>query len=268
MSSIIDIFVNYGWEGINAIILILILFYGGKFLIKKISSNMKTGLEEVGIKLTDKMSEHNQKLSKQLAEQNSQLIGTIVSQQNKIINHIIDNNAADIRNHNVALGERMELTEDIKNALKDIGQIHNCQRAFIIEFHNSYQNLSGTPFAKFSCTYEWVDKGITPLQLDIKDLQFGVLSTVVRKVYKSENQQIVYNNIKNFIKDCPALAKFFTDSPAETMVCTAMYDHDNKMIGGLILVYTSKPDKINLNQLHIQAAELTSMINLRYKYIK
>lgn len=257
METLFKIFLEQGWLGMIGILICTFIFFGAKYLLNKMNKNMNSGFEQLGKTLITEMH-----------EQNKHLINTILDQQNKIIDHIIDNNINEQKKHNTALTERMELTEDIKNTLKDIGQIHNCQRVFIVEFHNSYQNLSGTPFAKFSCTYEWIDKGVKSIQLEIKDLQFGILSTVVRKVYQSHTQQIVYYDIKEFIKDCPALGKFFKECAAETMVCTAMYDRDNRMIGGLVLEYDYKPENINLIQLHIQAAELTSMLNLRYKYIK
>ena len=257
MDVVLKIFLTYGWWGLLGIVICIGAYWLGKYFVKKLSKNVTSGLEEIGKTLTTEISNQNQ-----------ELIKTIMAQHDKLIDHMIDNKEKEEQNHSVMLDDRMKLTEDIKNKLKDIGQIHNCQRVFIIEFHNSYQNLSGTPFAKFSCTYEWVDKGVMPFQIAIKDLQFSVLSTVVRKVYKSENQQVIYYNIEDFINDCPAFATYFQDYPAETMVCTAMYDRNNMMIGGLILEYKTKPDNINLNQLHIQAAELTSMINLRYKYLK
>ena len=135
MNAVISIFEQYGWAGINAVDICTVLIYAGKYVIKKRTSNMKTGLEDVGEKLTNKM-----------AEQNEHLVHTIIGQQDKIINHILDNHQAAQKNHNDMLGERMALTEEIKASLKDIGHIHGAQRVFVIEFHNSNQNLSGTPF--------------------------------------------------------------------------------------------------------------------------
>jgi len=257
MDAVFKIFLAYGWWGILGIIACIGLYFFGKWVVKKMTTHVTTGLEEVGKNLTTEIS-----------NQNKELVTTIMQQHDKLINYMIHHEDATQKNHDAMLDARMKLTEDIKNALKEIGLSHHAARAFIVEFHNSYQNLSGTPFAKFSCTYEWVDKNIMPLQIAVKDLQFSILSTVVRKVYQSKNQQIAYYDIKDFINDCPALIPFFKDYPAETMVCTAMYDRNNRMIGGLILEWSEKPNNINFNQLHIQAAELTSMINLRYKYLK
>ena len=258
MNQIHDIFIQYGWAGINAVIVILVLYYGGRYAIKKMSKNMTTGLEEVGKNLTSEIS-----------NQNKELVNTIVNQQNLMLEHIITSKKDAEKNHTEMLGERMALTEEIKDSLKDIGHIHGAQRVFVVEFHNSNQNLSGTPFAKWSCTYEWCDKNIASVQFAVKDLQFSALSGAVNKLYNSQAQQLVYNKLEDLLLDCPALRQLFTTYPCNSLVCTAMYDRDNILIGALILEFINNGmEKLNLNQLHIQAAELTSLINVRYKYLK
>ena len=257
MNAVISIFEHYGWAGINAVVTCIVLFYVGKYVIKKLTSNMKTGLEDVGEKLTNKM-----------AEQNEHLVHTIIGQQDKILTHILDNHQAAQKNHNDMLGERMALTEEIKAGLKDIGHIHGAQRVFVIEFHNSNQNLSGTPFAKWSCTYEWCEKNVASIQFVVKDLPFSCLSGAINKIYKSHEQQLIYEKLEDLLDDCPALRDLFTKFPCNSIACTAMYDRDNVLIGALVLEFIDNgTEKLNVNQLHIQAAELTSLINIRYKYL-
>lgn len=257
MEAVFKIFLAYGWWGILGIVICIGLYFFGKWVVKKMTTHVTTGLEEIGKNLTTEIS-----------NQNKELVTTIMQQHDKLINHMIHHEDNAQKNHNEMLKERMKLTEDIKNALKDIGLIHKAQRVFIIEFHNSYQNLSGTPFAKFSCTYEWCERGYASIQFTVKDLQFSALSGAINKVYKSNSQQLIYNDINDFITDCPALAAAFETYPCKSMACTAMYDKNNVMIGALVIEWDYKPENINNNQLHIQAAELTSMINLRYKYLK
>lgn len=269
MNSVVSIFEQYGWAGINAVIICIALFYGGKYVIKKLTTNMKTGLEDVGEKLTDKMAEQNDKLAEQLANQNDTLVKTIVDQQGQLLGHLLDNKQNEQKNHNEMLGERMALTEEIKDGLKDIGHIHGAQRVFIVEFHNSNQNLSGTPFAKWSCTYEWCEKNVSSVQFAVKDLPFSGLSGAIAKLYNSHEQQLIYEKTEDLLDDCPALRDLFTKYPCDSIICTAMYDRDNVLIGALILEFIDTDmSKVNLNQLHIQAAELTSLINVRYKYLK
>ena len=269
MDSLYNIFAEYGWAGINAVIICIVLFYGGRYAIKKLTNNMHTGLEDVGEKLTDKMAEQNDKLADQLATQNETLVKTIVDQQGQLLGHLLDNRQHEQKNHNEMLGERMALTEEIKDGLKDIGHIHGAQRVFIVEFHNSNQNLSGTPFAKWSCTYEWCEKNVSSVQFTVKDLPFSGLSGAITKIYNSHEQQLIYEKLEDLLDDCPALRDLFTKYPCDSIICTAMYDRDNVLIGALILEFIGTDmSKVNLNQLHIQAAELTSLINVRYKYLK
>ena len=135
MENIFKVFELYGWWGLLGLLLFVILFFGIKYIFKKMSNNITTnissGLEKVGENLTT-----------QLSEQNKQLTSTIIGQQEKLINYLINNESEREKNHSSMLNERMSLAQDINQALKDIMNIHHAQRAFILEFHNSYQNLN------------------------------------------------------------------------------------------------------------------------------
>lgn len=257
METMYNIYVNYGWQAVVGLVLAILLIYNGKLIVKKLSNSMTTGLEAVGKKLTTEMS-----------NQNKELINVVIAQQDKMLDHIINNKHNEVVNHNNMLEKRIQLSDEISQSLREIGLTHNSQRAFILEFHNSYQNLSGTPFAKYSCTYEWFDKGIEPLQFKCKDMPFSSLGHVVSAIFKSGNQQVQYSNMDDFAKDAPGLNALLRDERTKQVVYTAMYDRNNTMIGLLVLEYQSEPKSLNLNQLHIQAAELTSILNLRYKYLE
>ena len=256
MEILFKIFLEYGWWGIFGIVICVGLFFGSQYMIKKINKNMSSGLENIGKELT-----------KEIAEQNKELVNTIISNQDKLLDHILNKHTVEKKNHNDKLQEKMKLSDEINMALKDIMNIHNAQRAFILSFHNSGENLSGTPFPKYSCDYEWFDKGLLPLQFKCKNLSFSSLAHIVNNILKSNNQQIIYN-IEDLSQHSPSLYALLKDDLSETLVYTAMYDKNNNLIGLLVLEYKKQNSlkNVNLNQLHIQAAELTSIINLRYKY--
>ena len=258
METLYKIFLEYGWWGILGIILCIVLFWGGQIMIKKINKNMTSGLETIGKDLT-----------KEISEQNKELVNKIIANQDKLLDHILDQKHQDKKTHNIMLNEKMELSDQINEALKDIMNIHNAQRAFILSFHNSGENLSGTPFPKYSCEYEWFDKGLLPLQFKCKNLSISSLAHIVNKILKSDNQQIIYH-IDDLAQISPSLYALLKDDLTETIVYTAMYDKNNMLIGLLVLEYKNETvlEHVNLNQLHIQAAELISMLNLRYKYIE
>jgi hypothetical protein len=258
MDSIFEIFNEYGWWGILGILICCGLFVGAKYIANRLTSDMSTGLEKVGETLTN-----------QLAEQNKQLTEVMIGQQEKLIDYLVNKEKDKENNHSNMLNERMILADDINMKLKDIMNIHNSQRAFILEFHNSYQNLSGVPFAKYSCNYEWFDKGLVPLGYRMIGLPFSSIAKIVMEVIKSPNQQIVYEDSKSLTDDNPTLETYMDDN-ITTTIFTGLHDNNNILIGLLVLEYHTNinPKKINLRQLSIQGAELTSILNIRYKYTK
>lgn len=259
MSTFFDIFESYGWWGIIGILIAMLAYIGIKYLNKRVSKDLETGFEKVGEKLTDQMS-----------KQNDQLVNTIITQQEKLVNYLIHKDENDSKRHNEMLNERMVLANDINIGLKDIMNIHNAQRAFILEFHNSNQNLSGIPFAKYSCNYEWFVKGLTPIGHRCINLSFGSIAHIVNDLLKSKNQQVVYTELEKMIDDQPTLSSLWKNETVNTVIYTGLFDKNNLLIGLLVLEYQSPVNtaKINMHQLNVQAAELTSILNLRYKYSK
>jgi len=257
MDVLFDIADNYGIWGVAGLIFCMILFLLIKWLGKKLSEDMSTGMERVGEKLTN-----------QISTQNDKLLNTIVDQQEKMFDHMLNKESDKEVNHNNMLNERINLTEEINNSLKDIMNIHNSQRAFIIEFHNSYKNLSGVPFAKYTCTFEWFEKGLPPLTTKLNALPFSMMSRVVQDILNEKTGMKVYTDMKKMEDENPALFAACKDERTKAIVYSSMYDKNNILIGLLILEYQVplKEAHLNLDQLKIQTAELTSILNIRYKY--
>ena len=259
MELLLNIFEKYGLDGILAICLCAIIFYGGKWLSSKLSNEVSTGLEKVGEKLTDQMS-----------KQNDQLMSTIVNQQEKLIDHLLHTEVEQKELHNEMVNDKIKLAEEIIESLKNIMISHHAQRAFIIEFHNSNNNLSGIPFAKYSCTYEWFDKGLFGLSYRCNSLPFSQIARVTSEVIQNDNQIKIYSDMGKMEEENPSLFSSHKDPRTKQIIYSAMYDRNNVLIGMLILEYQKDHNITNeeINQLSIQTAELTSIINLRYKYSK
>ena len=257
MDVFFDIFEKYGWGGIIGVVLCIGIYLGGRYISTKLSNDVSSGLERVGEKLTD-----------QMREQNNQLVNTIVTQQDKLLDHLLNQENNKVNKHNDMLNDKISLAEEINKSLKDIMNIHNSQRAFIIEFHNSSNNLSGIPFAKYSCTYEWFDKGLMPIANRCNSLPFSQMAAITNEVLHSDNQIKVYDDMEELGEKNPSLFAVLKDTRTKIVVYVAMYDKINTLIGLLVLEY-QKDHNITteeLNLLSVQAAELTSIINIRYKY--
>ena len=259
MDVVIEFLDKYGWGGIMMMALAGAIFFGGKWLSNKLSDDMSTGLEKVGEKLTDQMS-----------KQNDQLLNIIIDQQDKLFDNILSKRTVDAQKHNEMLFDKIKIADEINQSLKEIMLFHNAQRAFIIEFHNTSSNLSGVPFAKYSCTYEWHDKGVYSLSGKCNSLPFSQIAKITADVLNSENQMIIYTDMEKFADENISLWTILTvaHSKTKSIVYIAMYDKNNILIGMLCLEYYKDHNftEEEKNQLGVETAQLTSIINLRYKY--
>jgi len=279
MDIFFRIFENYGWIGITAILVCMISFILLRKYGNKIMGKMDTGLEKVGKELTEHLSEqnkelttllsdHNKDLSLALSNQNNILIQTISQQQHTLINYFVEKDSLDKKKHNAMLTARMELSESVNMYLKLAIKDHHAQRAFVLEFHNSYQNLSGVPFAKYSCNYEWFDKNLSPISQKCQSLPFSTIAKIVQDILESETQQVIYTDMKLFDENNPTLFSLIGNTKIKTIVYSGMYDNNNILIGLLALeYYIDDYDKyLNLNKLRTQSSELTQTLNIRYQY--
>lgn len=259
MEILFNIGEKYGLWGICGLVVCMGLFILFKWLGKKLSADMETGLEKVGTKLTEQMSKQNDTLTK-----------VIVEQQERLLNHLLTEKKANQSRHNDMINDKEDLAVDINNYLKDIMNIHNSQRAYILEFHNHNENLSGTPFVKFSCKYEWFEPGYDPLIGTCKDMAFASLAQIVKEVRHSDNQCTIYTDVDKFTKLNPSISYYIKGDTSKSFVFKGLYDKNNILIALLVLEYNYVIDasKIKYNKLLVESAELTQLINLRYKYEK
>lgn len=220
---------------------------------------MKTDLEEIGLKLTNQMS-----------IQNDQIVGTIVEQQKLLLESLLKEKENNIKKHDSMIIEKMDTTAKINNYIKDVMNIHNSQRAYILVFHNHNENLSGVPFVKYSCKYEYFAPGLDPLEKNLKDMAFYSIAQVVKDVRNSDHQYVCYSDIDEFKNNNPAFCHYIDIEKTITIAVKAIYDKNNILIGLLVLDYKDAdqlPQKINVTKLSIQSAELSQLINIRYKYM-
>ena len=84
----------------------------------------------------------------------------------------------------------------------------------------------------------------------------------------TSNQQVIYTDMEKFEDENPSLMSLLKDKEITALVYTGMYDNKNTLIGLLVLEYQTEVNinNINLQQLSIESAQLTSILNIRYKY--
>ena len=247
---------SLGWESVLIVLLIGIIYLATKAISNKLASNMSSNMEKLATDLTSSIS-----------EQNKNIVDVISKQNDKLIEYITNKDDNKVRSHNMMIEERMKHTEEVCEKLKEITLVHHAAHTMILEFHNSYQNLSGTPFAKYSCTYEWQTKEANPAANIIKGYPFSMISGVVSDIMKTENRQIIYNREDLEDKLILSYEKYNKDH-LKYVIYNAMYDNNNNMIGLLVIEYFDElPLNLNLEEIKIETAQITSILNLRYKYV-
>lgn len=253
LSTLFEIIAKYGWwsiaiaAGIGGVYLLV------KFLANKLTNSMKHGLEDIGGNLTasiakqmETMSESTatqvEMLSNNIAKQNNELVKAISNQNEKLLSYIMHSKQVADEIHDKRVEQRMDVAETIINRLREIMMTAHAQRAFIIEFHNSFKNLGGTPFAKYTCTYEWFDKGLDQIGSKCVAMPYSSMAKIVGDVKRTGVHQKLYTDITTMKNENPQLFSLLGDPKTLAVFYNMLYDDNNKMTGMLVLEWQTDFD--------------------------
>ena len=281
LSTFFEIIGKYGWWSILIAAGIGLIYILVKLVANKITDGVKGGMNDVANKLTDtvtyqlqEMSSSNfnqmEMLSNNIAKQNTELVKAISNQNEKLLSYIMHKDTASAEIHDRQVEKRIEVAESIIDKLKDIMNKTHSVRAFIIEFHNSYKNLAGSPFAKYTCTYEWFDKGLEQISTKIVGLPYSTMARIVGDVRRTGKHQKLYTDMKKMEDENPQLFSLVKDPRTTAIFYNTLYNEDNVMMGMLVIewqtsLFTEKlwtgADMPNI--IAQDAAELSMCINLQ-----
>ena len=187
LNNILEFFNNYGWPGIVAIVLILVIYW---IIIQKDKSTkdtITTGFD----KLATSISNQNEHLIDSITRSNEKtqaelfnLVKTTLSERDNEIKS----------NHDKSLDRRFMISEEIGNILWDTMNLYNCQRAIVIEFHNSKENLNGLSFLWYDVQYEKQQRDVTSISNKARNLQASNIVPIINKVNSTPGNIIVLNS--------------------------------------------------------------------------
>jgi hypothetical protein len=255
IETLYSIFEKYGWTGLCIGALMVCLYFLIVHLGKKLTKNMDSGMEKIAQAMTTNMANQNEKLVESIGKQNE-----------KLIDFFIHNKTSEQLDHNNKLNERMQISQVVNDRIKDIMYYMKSDRVIILEFHNSNQNLSGVPFAKYSCTYEWFKRGVQPLSSKCTNMSFSSISSVVCDMQNEELHQKIYENIEVIAEVNPSLYGLLDEINCVAIIYNGLYDMHNNLIGLLGVEY-HKPLPKNISKelvdLEHDASTLSSILNLK-----
>ena len=280
LSSLFEIINQYGWWSIAIAASLGLIYILVKVIANKISDGVKGGMDDVVIKLTNHVSEQLQTLSSStssqvellsnnIAKQNTDLVKAISTQNEKLLSYIMNKDIVKDELHDRYVEKRMDIAETINDKLKDIMHIARAQRAFIIEFHNSYKNLAGAPFAKYTCTFEWFDKGLDQISTKIVGLPYSTMAKIVGDVRRTGIHQKLYTDLIQMENENPQLFSLLKDPRTTAIFYNTLYDDNNKMMGMLVLEWQVPFHPDIFEETHMastiaqDAAQITTWLNLK-----
>lgn len=281
LSTLFEIIGKYGWWSLLIAAGMGLIYILVKLVANKITDGVKGGMEDVTNKLTDtvtsqlqEMSSSNfnqmEMLSNNIAKQNTDLIKAISSQNERLLSYIMNKDTANAEIHDRQVEKRIEVAESIIEKLKDIMNKTHAVRAFIIEFHNSYKNLAGSPFAKYTCTFEWFDKGLEQIGTKIVGLPFSTMAKIVGDVKRTGKHQKLYTDMEQMENENPQLFSLLKDPRTDAVFYNTLYDDKNKMMGMLVIEWQTPLFTEQLwidadmpNIIGQDAAQLSMWINLQ-----
>lgn len=281
LSTLFEIIGKYGWWSLLIAAGMGLIYICVKLVASKITDGVKGGMDDIAHKLTgtvanqlQEMSSTNssqlEMLSQNIAKQNTELVKAISSQNERLLSYIMNKDTANAEIHDRQVEKRIEVAESIIEKLKDIMNKTHAVRAFIIEFHNSYKNLAGSPFAKYTCTFEWFDKGLEQIGTKIVGLPFSTMAKIVGDVKRTGKHQKLYTDMEQMENENPQLFSLLKDPRTTAIFYNTLYDDNNKMMGMLVIewqtpLFTEQlwVDADMPNIIGQDAAQLAMWINLQ-----
>lgn len=256
-----DVFMQFGWPGLIVFAAIVGLFFWLKYLLDKSSKKTSDTLVAGFTNLSNDMSKHNDKLLEALINQNKTNTEALLAVVNTaLVKHDKQTKATYDKN----LKLRESVSHKIKQKMHDLLNRYNCDRAFILEFHNSKQNMTGLSFLWYDMTFEEIAKGVKTIQSQWKDQEASALLPIVEDINNEDGIKIYH------IEDLEALQKTSTvlyhrlriERNLQEAIMVGLYDSNNQIIGILILEYEDTFLPIEILDLADIIREAGSMADL------
>jgi hypothetical protein len=146
----------------------------------------------------------------------------------------------------------LNINGTIKDTLKDISEDLETDRTSVYVFHNGIFSSHGLPFFKISCACEVVKKGSGVIKhlKDHSGMPLQLFDNTVSNIYKN-GRMTVYDaddEEDEIVQTSPVLCGMLKNNSVKSATGIAIYDHDNNIMGILMVEYSDKKDPILLDE--------------------
>lgn len=144
--------------------------------------------------------------------------------------------------HTEYLDLRMSLSEKIEELLSNLTNYSGASRSYVMELHNSQNNLNGLPFAKFTMTYEYYIDGQAPIIRDFQNMSSSVISPIIGKLYSDTYFEI--SNTDKLSGDARTIGWFLIRQNAKSSLFVPLKNSNEKIYGILAIDFPEELSKI------------------------
>lgn len=235
-----DIYATYGVTGLIVLIALTIGYFALKKVFEKSKNSTTTAIENSFTKMSESLSET-------IKEQNDKILDAFIIQSNKnnetmhevLLKALSDKSTNDNITHAQSINRRIKISSKVQQKVNNLFYSFNCDRAFILEFHNNKQNLTGLSFVWYDMVYEAVAKGFYTLQNSYKDQEISQLIPVIDAVNDGGGYaHFLLEDLENLKYESTALYnRLRVERQLTEALLLGLYDSTNSMIGLLILEY-------------------------------
>lgn len=238
LDSLFKLFEQYGWPGMIAVIIILVI-YG---LITRKEKKSLSVIEKGFTNITDAMAKQNDNLINAITISNEKTQERLFSLVNKTIT---DNETIKEQRHKYSLSKREEVSEQVDEILFDILNMSHAQRVIMIEFHNSKENLDGLGFLWYDVQHEKQQKGIDSISTKVRNLQATNLRPIVKRVNNSKSHiiRLSAKDIEDIYSESTVLYSYLKekDINVSNVIYAGVYNNEtNSMIGLIAIEYQNE----------------------------
>ena len=140
---------------------------------------------------------------------------------------------------------RIKKDEIVQFALRELRRLYNCDRIFIIQYHNGGNFYTESPMQKSTMTYERCSDGLEKLSDKFQNVLVSHFNWYIRHMVDSK---MFYTDL-NKIEDISTRA-FLSSYGTQSHVACPIYDRDKHLIGmlGMDWVFSEPPSEIVVNE--------------------
>jgi len=235
-----DIYATYGVTGLIVLIALTVGYFGLKKVFEKSKNSTTSAIENSFSKMSESLSET-------IKEQNDKILDAFIIQSNKnnetmhevLLNALADKSASESISHAQSINRRIKISSKVQQKVNNLFYSFNCDRAFILEFHNNKQNLTGLSFVWYDMVYEAVAKGFYTLQNSYKDQEISQIIPIIESVNEGGGYaHLLLEDLENLKYESTALYnRLRVERQLTEALLVGLYDTHNSMIGLLVLEY-------------------------------